>query len=903
MKRLRDQIRVNISSFTLRPDRVPSRSIMDYSDQDSFDRARFATVLQNLKRDRISSLASAIRYSGHSSTGIIDVPTTPQPISSRLLSGITCGSYNAVFTVLFADGTLWVLKAPAHGHTRCWDAPAAEALTSEAFTMRLVRRETTIPVPEVFAFDASLENELGCPFILMELIYGKSLAEVWFDQGISQPMREQVRIRSLQGIAEAMAQLNSLTFSQGGSLLFDATGNVAGIGSSNVVDLEKQYEDMRSEGYDNTIAFRQTGPFEDPKSYIMALLDAREGKPERGIIQQGAYKLLRLFIEWSLMDAGGQEKQFVLAHPDFDNQNILVKNDGSLTGIIDWDWTAAVPHCIGPQSLPKFLVQDYDPGNYVYDVEAGEPKEGFVADSPAELACYRAMYAQFMESYLSANDRVNLSKSRRHGAQVRKSRKEAADVTRRSLITSTLYLAVQAPSEMRGLMIHLFEELEELTAAQRQEESSTADAGDQDNTEEGGDKGENTETCEVENGDVMREESCIDNTVAEEDTVNIEHLSIDELVDEIEKLMGISSSGDSDRDTTQVPAAGPKFEAQSLETEHTKQNRKPRVARVCGWVKEKLRRGAKRPHKKAKKDDTLDSAAAPPSSMPLRPTHTFCGWTEKRLRRVATCLHCGDGDRDKFKMELKVEAVRNGGIDVLKSLQKKLVQLTQKLHRNGNDTSINIKTSGEKGSQNGRVASVSKEMTRAQKRSVCDKFTRMVRDKGLGLTVEQQVAVAHLVVQTLQDPGFSDSDFSISHDRLAKEAERHEDNSYHTAIDSGTDSGYEEGHEDGIRSSGNGEDGDEDTEEIGHTNNIEPNVEPTDQGLLHQLAEKSLSTESKGVATNVAETTSNEEGPGPVDTGVFDLQDICIALTKGDLDERRMQRLKDGFFGLLNQTL
>lgn len=775
--------------------------------------------------------------------------------------------------------------------------------------MRLIRRETTIPVPEVFAFDASLENELGCPFILMELIYGKSLAEVWFDQEISQPMREQIRIRSLQGIAEAMAQLNSLTFSQGGSLLFDAKGNFAGVGSSNVVDIEKQYDNMRSEDYDNTMAFRQTGPFEDPKSYLLALLDAREGKQKRSIVRQGAYKLLRLFIEWSLMDAGSQEKQFVLTHPDFDNQNILVKDDGSLAGIIDWDWTAAVPHCIGPQSLPKFLVQDYDPGNYAYDVEAGEPREGFAADSPAELACYRAMYAQFMEAYLSENDRVNLTKSRRHAAQVRKSRKEAADMTRRSLITSTLYLAVQAPSEMRGLMVHLFEELEELTAAQRQEESSTADAGEQDSTEEGCDKGESAETSEVENGDIVSEESCIDNSVVDENTINIEHLSIDELVDEIEKLMGIPSSGDSDRDATKEAAVRPRFEVQSLETEHTKQNRKSRGARVCGWVKEKLRRGAKRLHIKVKKDDTM---APPSSSTPLRATHTFCGWTEKRLRRVATCLHCGDDDRDESKMELKVEAVRNGGIDVLKSLQKKLIQLTQKLRRNGNDTSINIKISGEKPPQNGRVTGDSKALTRAQKRSVCDKFTRMVRDKGLGLTAEQQVAVAHLVVQTLQDPGFSDSDCSTPHDRLARGTGRYEGNSSHITSDPGNDSVYEECREDGVH------DGDENTEEIGHSTDRELNAEHTDQALLHQPAEHLLSTESRDLATNVAETTSNEEGsidvsqlsvapksggPSPVDKGVFDLPDICIALTKGDLDERRMQRLRDGFFGLLNQTL
>ncbi|KAL9132994.1 MAG: hypothetical protein Q9175_005828 [Cornicularia normoerica] len=136
---------------------------MDPTEQDHYDKARFATILQNLNRDNIPSLASAVRYSGHPSTRIIDAPTTPRPVSCRLLSRITCGSYNAVSTVLFADGTLW---------------------------------------------------------------------------GISQAMRKQIRVRSLHGIAEAMAQLNSLSFSQGGSRLFDAKGDVVGVGASNIVDLD-----------------------------------------------------------------------------------------------------------------------------------------------------------------------------------------------------------------------------------------------------------------------------------------------------------------------------------------------------------------------------------------------------------------------------------------------------------------------------------------------------------------------------------------------------------------------------------------------------------------------------------------------------------------------------------------
>ena len=163
---------------------------MYHSDQDNIDDPMFATIMRNLKRSSIPSLASKVRHTGHPSTGIIDNPTTPQPISCKLLPGINRGSFNAVFKIDFTDRVRWVLKVPANGHPERWDAAASEALISEGFTMRLIRRQTTIPVPEVFAFDSSCENELGCPFILMECIPGKPLHEVWWDQSISHVRRE-----------------------------------------------------------------------------------------------------------------------------------------------------------------------------------------------------------------------------------------------------------------------------------------------------------------------------------------------------------------------------------------------------------------------------------------------------------------------------------------------------------------------------------------------------------------------------------------------------------------------------------------------------------------------------------------------------------------------------------------
>ncbi|KAL9071454.1 MAG: hypothetical protein Q9161_004171 [Pseudevernia consocians] len=792
---------------------------MDSSDQDSFDKARFATVLRNLKRGSIPPLASAVRYSGHPSTAIID--------------------------------------------------------------------------------------------------------DVWFDPSISQALREQIRIRSLHGIAEAMVQLNTLTFSQGGSLLFNAKGEAVGIGSSNIVDLETQYANMRSADYDNTMAFCQTGPFSDPESYLLSLVDAREGKRERGIVEQGAYKLLRIFVEASLMDTSAvngkqsvERKPFVLAHPDLDSQNILVNNDGSLAGIIDWDWIAAVPHCIGPQSLPKFLTQDYDPANYAYDIEAGEPKEGYAADSPGELACYRALYAQFMESYVSKEDRVNSAKSSQHAARVRKSRKEAANITRRSLIITSLHLAAIAPSAMKKLMVHLFDEIEELTAVEWQEEPSTADSGEQDDSEEGGNKGGDTEASEEDNSDVVKGGSYIQDAVSNARVVSIEHLSIDELVDEIEKLVGISSASNSNPDITQdskdlqdASPAGettpePRVEAQDLSTiDHTKEARQPRAARVCGWIKRKLRRGAKRLHKKPEHDDSI--AASAPTSRPARAARTLCGWTEKQLRRMAHCLHCDDDDKDVITVESKIEAVRNGGIDVLKGLRTKFKQLKQKTRRKEDNQSETSEGSEEDVLHDKQVTSISRQLTRAEKRSVCGRFTQMAKDANINLTVDQQVAVAHWMIEALQNPDFSDTSLGNTRGSPHRKAGRYESDAYEGEGDSGNDSGYDEGHgtsaDSREKNVDNGETGGQDAGEKGS--------EPMDPAHMQQPSlsqvsgERTASGEEESSDVSQVTVDSKAKMPTQEDTGAFDLLGVCIALAKDDLDERRMKRLRDGFFGLLNQTM
>ena len=104
--------------------------------------------------------------------------------------------------------------------------------------MKMLKRETTISLPEVHAFGSSVDNELHCPFILMDYIQGTALSDLWFNQESTIPADsiEEFRENVLMDLATAMTQLNKFTFDKGGSPLFDENGNILALGPAKVAD-------------------------------------------------------------------------------------------------------------------------------------------------------------------------------------------------------------------------------------------------------------------------------------------------------------------------------------------------------------------------------------------------------------------------------------------------------------------------------------------------------------------------------------------------------------------------------------------------------------------------------------------------------------------------------------------
>lgn len=440
------------------------------------DMAAFAPVLARVRLDALPQYATSIRRSGllqdpqNSLQYIIEACGTSQV---TIESPPLYGGYNILFPVRFADGARWILKVPAAGGSEArWDDSAARALKSEALTMRMLTKNTSVPIPMVHAFDASMQNPLGCPFILMDYVNGRPLYEKWFNDTAFKNGEEleAFRTRTLETLANSMAQLTQFTHNQSGSLSFNAQGDVYGLRPARVYDAATMHNNLYVDEASDDLPFRDIGPFFDLRDYLQYMVDRHRPSSEGFGI--GLYRMLVLFIEWLPEDY--VKAPFVLAHPDFDLQNVLVEEDGTVCGLIDWDGVAAEPRYLGCESYPKWLTHDWDPFFYNFDAENGKlyREYGQPEHPPEELSYYRTLYAQFMRNALSTQQGV-IAKSRANDSTHRQPAFGNHSVaTGKSLLIGSLGAAAINPLSTDGAIIKIFDKIAEMTTHKQYNQGS-----------------------------------------------------------------------------------------------------------------------------------------------------------------------------------------------------------------------------------------------------------------------------------------------------------------------------------------------------------------------------------------------------------------------------------------------
>ena len=178
------------------------------------------------------------------------------------------GSYHALLLSTFDDtGLCWIVKFSINDTACQWNELSASALNSEANTMRLLKRGTTIPLPDVMDFSSTMQNTLRCSQIIMAFNSGIPLYNVWFGQETSPKITRLRRIRALKSIA-SMTQMDRFSFRTGGTLLFGDDGSLSGIGSMRRVDYKTMLDRcFIHEDPDDDPIYLEYPAFSDPKAY------------------------------------------------------------------------------------------------------------------------------------------------------------------------------------------------------------------------------------------------------------------------------------------------------------------------------------------------------------------------------------------------------------------------------------------------------------------------------------------------------------------------------------------------------------------------------------------------------------------------------------------------------------
>ena len=325
------------------------------------------------------------------------------------------GSFNIVYELVFSDGIKWAIRLPATGNVL--SPSRLRSFCLDIGTQRFISSKTSIPVPRIHYWSLDSQNILSYPFVIMDFMPGTNLFKVWNDRNWISDLK---RKRIFEQIAGWMTELAALEFDQIGRLDLDATSEVYRV---------VPFPDVSAliQGFKEPDVLVPFGPFDSAHSFLSSLLSIRRHASDSPMLA-----VLELFLS-SLTDNTLDGPPFGLSHPDFDSQNVLVDDDGTITGIIDWDNVDIRPRQGAAAAYPMWLTVDWDPLFYGWSKDVS-PEGNAAYDSPAELATYRRAYLNAMTC--ASNGKLT-------------------HITRNSHIWTTLYIALSNEIVTSGIVDHL----------------------------------------------------------------------------------------------------------------------------------------------------------------------------------------------------------------------------------------------------------------------------------------------------------------------------------------------------------------------------------------------------------------------------------------------------------------
>ena len=140
-----------------------------------------------------------------------------------------------------------------------------------------------------------------------------------------------------------------------------------------------------------SVHFRAIRVFEDIRQYLAFLIEMKGNSTLFGADEGGHIKELKQHIERILTDISSNPNaatllRCVLVHRDLNDMNILIDKNGSITGVVDWEYQVLHPAILAA-SYPPWL--SYDGCD---DPLFADPKHTFWLESPKESKRLRDLY-------------------------------------------------------------------------------------------------------------------------------------------------------------------------------------------------------------------------------------------------------------------------------------------------------------------------------------------------------------------------------------------------------------------------------------------------------------------------------------------------------------------------------
>jgi aminoglycoside phosphotransferase (APT) family kinase protein len=338
------------------------------------------------------------------------------------------GSFNRCWMISTPDDNeTYVVRIPFAGTKGSWTPSDGEKLVSECVMMQYIRRMASVPVPEVVAFsDGKSDSRFDYPYTIMTRLPGKSAFHIWIDKEkelddqdyVGQAVLER-RHNFLRSLAHTMAQLQKISFSSTG--VPDWTeGNWS---HPPKMQPRKVWDFLTpmAEGTTSDTLHAKYDPTDAACNYFIRNINTRwrvdcsQEDLERAKVHPDVFRGINTVLHDTIQlceafstsradpSATKQPESFVLSHNDLDLQNILVDDDGNVTGILDWDGFSIVPRCIGYATFPLFLRKDWLPqyslGAHPFISLALEDYRTIYADAMLESGTPDARYTRKSPMY------------------------------------------------------------------------------------------------------------------------------------------------------------------------------------------------------------------------------------------------------------------------------------------------------------------------------------------------------------------------------------------------------------------------------------------------------------------------------------------------------------------------